>query len=141
MAVESVKLKHELWSCSTTFEWNKVLGYLLGLRLGHATLIRCEELGEILSKEMLTNKLGEYRLIQSSAGILSIYLLISASWQYILSLSLIIFSCNAEVHGRVAVNKDKKTYQPWDHWDSFTFLSQQDSLIVLFYFAFWDERR
>ena len=51
---------------------------------------RCEELGEILSKEMLTNKLSECRLIQSS-GILSIYLFRRHDIIYSFSLSLIIF--------------------------------------------------
>ena len=48
-------------------------GFGLSVRLGHASFNRFEELGEILSKEILTNKQGKCRLIQSS-GILSIYL-------------------------------------------------------------------
>lgn len=82
-----------------------------GFGLGHATFNRCEELGEILSKEILTNKQGECRLIQSS-GILSIYLFRRHDIIYSFSFSYHFFSCNAEVHGRAAISKDKKTYQP-----------------------------
>ena len=71
---------------------------------------RCEELGEILSEEILTNKQGECRLIQSSR-ILSIYLFRRHDIIYSFSFSYHFFSCNAEVHGRAAISKDKKTYQ------------------------------
>ena len=78
-----------------------------GFGLGHATFNRCEELGEILSREILTNKQGECRLIQSS-GILSIYLFRRHDIIYSFSFSYHFFSCNAEVHGRAAISKDKK---------------------------------